>query len=128
MERCLFKFLLNEMKNHISKTRITSQKSNFFNQVYRIVRSIPKGKVTTYGHIARILGIKDSRIVGWALHSNKDSKVPCHRVVNKDGKVAENYALGGWKEQKMRLLSEGVKFKDKMHVDLQRYLWLGLAK
>src|SRR4030042_6070680 len=122
MERCSFKFLLNEMKNHVSKTRITSQKSNFFNQVYRIVRSIPKGKVTTYGHIARILGIKDSRIVGWALHSNKDSKVPCHRVVNKDGKVAENYALGGWKEQKKRLQAEGVVFLNEKEVDLERHL------
>src|SRR4030042_3300730 len=122
MERCSFKFLLNEMKNHVSKTRITSQKSNFFNQVYRIVRSIPKGKVTTYGHIARILCIKDSRIVGWALHSNKDSKVPCHRVVNKNGRLASNFAFGGEKEQKRRLLAEGVKFKVEMYVDLEKFL------
>jgi methylated-DNA-protein-cysteine methyltransferase-like protein len=98
------------------------KKSNFFSEVYEVVRKIPEGKVMTYGQIARILKTKDSRRVGWALHANKDVKVPCHRVVDRTGRVAPNYAFHGWKEQKRKLLSEGVGFKDEMHVDLSKYL------
>lgn len=62
-------------------------------------------------------------IVGFALHANRNPNIPCHRVVNKDGKVALNYSFGDWKEQKMRLIAEGVKFKNEMHVDLSKFLW-----
>ena len=94
---------------------------SLFEKVYRIVKKIPKGRVTTYGQIAEILGTRDARKVGWALHGNKDSKIPCHRVVNKDGKLAPNFAFEGPREQRRRLLEEGVKFKDEMHVDLEKY-------
>jgi methylated-DNA-protein-cysteine methyltransferase-like protein len=95
-------------------------KNNFFEQVYKVVRKIPKGKVTTYGEIARYLGTTDARKVGWALHANPDKKTPCHRVVNKDGRLAPGYAFGGAGEQKKKLLVEGVIFLDKMHVDLKK--------
>lgn len=98
--------------------------SNFFETVYKVVRKIPQGRVMTYGQIAELLGTKDARRVGWALHGNKSSEIPCHRVVNKSGGVAVNYAFGGgWKEQKMRLMAEGVKFEDEMHIDLGKYIW-----
>jgi len=90
----------------------------FFNQVYNVVKKIPKGKVMTYGQIADMLGTKDARRVGHALHSNKDSKTPCHRIVNKDGRLAPGYAFGGAGEQKARLLAEGVKFRDDLHVKM----------
>jgi methylated-DNA-protein-cysteine methyltransferase-like protein len=93
-----------------------------FERVYKAVRKIPKGKVTTYGEIARMLGTKDARKVGFALHANSDPKTPCHRVVNKDGRLAPNFAFDGPKEQKRRLLSEGVGFIGE-RVDLKRYLW-----
>lgn len=95
----------------------------FFNDVYRIVKKIPPGKVATYGQIARILGTRDARRIGHALHANKDSKTPCHRVVNKDGKLAPGFAFGGPEEQKKCLLSEGVGFKDEVHVDLEKHIW-----
>ena len=98
-------------------------KANLFSSIYEIVRKIPKGKVMTYGQIADILGTKDARKVGWALHGNQDPEIPCHRVVDKDGQVALNYSMGDWKEQKRKLLEEGVKFKDEMHVDLKKHLW-----
>ena len=63
------------------------------------------------------------RIVGFALHANRDQKVPCHRVVNKDGRLAPNFAFDGYKEQRRRLLAEGTKFRDEMHVDLEKCLW-----
>lgn len=93
----------------------------FFEKVYRVVSKIPEGKVTTYGDIAKKLKTKDARKVGWALHANKSSKVPCHRVVNKDGKLAPSYAFGGPDEQKLRLVSEGVVFKSSSFVDLEKY-------
>ncbi len=92
---------------------------NFFERVYDIVRRIPDGKVMTYGQIADILGTRDVRKVGFALHANKSSSdVPCHRVVNKDGRLAPGYAFGGPDEQKMKLMAEGIKFVDETHVDL----------
>lgn len=83
-----------------------------FEQVWQIVSIIPLGKVATYGQIAMILGTRDSRRIGHALHANKDRKVPCHRVVMKDGSMASGFAFGGPNEQMKILLSEGVKFKD----------------
>jgi len=94
-----------------------------FPKIYRLVAQIPSGKVATYGQIARCLGIADARIVGWALHANQDPSVPCHRVVNRQGKLAVNYAFGGWREQKKRLLQEGVSFKKPAQVDLSLCLF-----
>lgn len=116
----------------MSKLKTTTQNLKLFTQVYEIVRRVPKGKVTTYGEIALRLrsGPIGSRInisprtVGWALHANKDPQTPCHRVVNKDGRVAPNFAFDGWVEQKRRLEREGVEFMDQMHVDLKKHLWL----
>lgn len=88
-------------------------------KVFSVVKKIPKGWVMTYGQIAKVVGV-DPRMVGWALHSNKDKNVPCHRVVNKDGRLASNFSFDGWREQKKRLEEEGVSFRDEMHVDLKR--------
>lgn len=99
-----------------------NQKSkNFFDRVYDVVRKIPEGKVMTYGQVADAIGTKDARRVGQALHANPDSTdVPCHRVVNKDGRLAPGYAFGGPNEQKNKLSSEGVLFTDSSHVDLRK--------
>ena len=93
--------------------------------VYRLVKQIPPGKVSTYGQIAASLGKpKAARAVGNALHHNPDPKtIPCYRVVNREGRLAPNFASKGWQEQKKRLLEEGVKFKDQMHVNLTRCQW-----
>ena len=65
-------------------------------QVYAYLKTVPAGKVTTYGRIAQHLGKKNlARVVGNILHSNPDpERIPCHRVVNSKGQVAENYAFG----------------------------------
>ena len=93
-----------------------------FAEVYQIVQRIPIGKVATYGQIARILGTRDSRRVGHALHANKDRSVPCHRVVFADGSLAPGYAFGGEEVQRSKLESEGVKFKGNK-VNLERCRW-----
>lgn len=101
----------------------TTKNSRFYNRVYSITKSIPEGRVATYGQIAEILGTKDARRVGWALHANKSAEVPCHRVVDRYGRIAANFAFDGWREQKRRLLAEGVEFVDEMHVDLDKHLF-----
>ena len=98
------------------------QKASVFIKIRNQVAKIPKGKVSTYGDVARAVGLCDVRKVGWALHQNKDSSdCPCHRVVNKEGRVSPGYVFGGGKEQKKKLLLEGVTFKDETHVDLQKH-------
>lgn len=87
-----------------------------YEKVYDLVRKIPKGKVTTYGTIAKKLHMSP-RTVGQVLHLNPyEGEVPCHRVVNRDGRVAPNFAFGGRDIQRKLLESEGVEFKDELHV------------
>ena len=108
----------------MQKSKVQVKSKNFFEQVYEVVRKIPEGKVMTYGQVAEAIGTKDARKVGWALHANKEgSGVPCHRVVNKDGRLAPGYAFGGPDEQKIKLLSENVVFVDEVRVDLKKNLW-----
>ncbi|MGQ9631453.1 MAG: MGMT family protein [bacterium] len=100
-------------------------KGDFFRRVYDLVSRVPRGKVVTYGQIAAYLGDpKQARTVGWALHSNPDgSGVPCHRVVNREGRVAPGFAFGGPGVQRAKLEAEGVSFLDDEHVDLKGHLW-----
>lgn len=100
-------------------------KGNLFKRIYSLVKKIPTGRVATYGQIAKILEIKDARKIGWALHANRDPDCPCHRVVNKEGRLAPNFAFDGPKEQRRRLLAEGISFKNQSNVDLSRHLWRG---
>ncbi len=95
---------------------------SFFDQVYQLVKQVPSGKVVTYGQIAKKLGTRDARKVGWALHSNKEeNRVPCHRVVNNAGRLAPNFAFDGPEEQRRRLEAEGVEFLPDGKVDLEKY-------
>jgi len=95
-------------------------KSNIFSKIYEVVKKIPQGKVTTYGEISKFLLIKNPKVVGWALHANKNKDIPCHRVVNKQGQLAKNYSFGGLKEQKKRLIKEEIVFS-KDNVDLKKH-------
>lgn len=97
-------------------------KSTAFGKIYEAVKKVPKGCVATYGDIANLAGNSNwSRVVGNALHRNPDPKhIPCHRVVNAQGRLSVNYAFGGLEEQKKRLIEEGVKVIDN-RVDLRKY-------
>lgn len=101
----------------------THHMDGLFEKVHELVKKIPAGSVATYGQVAHLLGVKDVRKIGWALHANKDANCPCHRVVNKEGRLAPGYAFGGPGEQKKKLIQEGVIFVDEMHVDLQKAEW-----
>lgn len=93
-----------------------------FNRIYSAVAKIPKGKVGTYGQIAKTTGTTP-RVVGFALHANKDPKnIPCHRVIRTDGILAKGYAFGGPKKQKEILEKEGVTFSN-FSIDLSKFLY-----
>lgn len=98
----------------------------FKEKIYKIAANIPKGKVATYGQLAKIAGSPQaSRAVGLCMKTNPDmKKVPCHRVVASDGKLT-GYAFGkGIVTKKEKLLEEGVAFKGN-NVDLAVSKWNG---
>ena len=96
--------------------------NSFFEEVYKQVKKIPKGKVASYGMIAKMAGRpRASRIVGCALHKNPYfGEVPCHRVVFKDGSLAKAFVFGGEGAQKSMLLNEGVEFLKNGKVDMDK--------
>lgn len=99
------------------------KKKGMFIKIREIVSKIPRGKVMSYRDVARLLKLKDARVVGWALMGNQDVNIPCHRVVKAEGFLAKNYSLGSWKEQKRRLKLEGISFIKKDQVDLRKHYW-----
>jgi len=98
---------------------------NFFSAVYEIVRQIPRGKVATYGQIARLAGnARMARQVGWALHTSpEEGDIPCHRVLNRFGELCKGFAFGGEEVQRMLLETEGVEFSVDGRVDLKTFGW-----
>ena len=92
-----------------------------FKAMYAVVRNIPKGKVASYGTVARLAGYpRCSRQVGFALHKNPDPEtIPCHRVVFKDGRLSPAFAFGGENRQRKLLEREGVRFIGE-RVDMKR--------
>ncbi len=99
----------------------------FFEDVYAAVKSVPRGKVVTYGWVARAVGSpRSARQVGWALHSNPEPGViPCHRVVFADGSLTSGFAFGGREIQKALLESEGVEVSEDFKTDLDKFGWRG---
>lgn len=96
----------------------------FRDKVYSITKKIPKGKVATYGQIAKLAGnSKASRAVGHYMKINPFApRVPCHRVVGRSGELTGYSGKGGIFAKKKMLLKEGVSFK-KNKVNLQQSLW-----
>lgn len=96
---------------------------NTFEKIYAVVKNIPEGKVATYGHVALLAGNpRWARVVGYALHVNPEPGIiPCHRVVNCEGKVAPNFAFGGEDVQRRLLESEGIVFETDGRIDLEKY-------
>lgn len=91
-------------------------------RIYEAVKTIPKGKVATYGQVAEMAGDrKMARAVGNALHKNPDPEnIPCFRVVNSKGECSGSFAFGGLNEQAKRLIADEVEVVDN-RVDLEKY-------
>ncbi len=99
-------------------------KQDFFDKVYKVVAKIPYGKVTTYGAIAEVCGIKSSaRTVGWAINGTKESGLPCHRVVNRLGELTGKLHFGEPTLMEDLLRSEGVEFTKTGRVIMAKYFW-----
>ena len=98
---------------------------SFYDKVYEWVCKIPEGKVATYGQIALLCqSPRASRAVGYALHFNpKPGIIPCHRVVNRFGRLAPSFAFGGQDIQRRLLEREGVEVNADYTVDLEKYIW-----
>ena len=95
---------------------------NFYESVYEVVKRIPRGKVTTYGDVAKFMGNpRASRAVGFALHVNPDpANIPCYRVVNREGGLSSAFAFGGVEMHKTLLEADGIKV-DNYKVDINKY-------
>ena len=99
---------------------------SFFQDVWDIVRQVPKGRVTTYGAIANYLGIKSSaRMVGWAMNSSfmVRPKVPAQRVVNRNGMLSgkAHFATPALMEELLQ--KEGIQVKEDKIVDFEKVFW-----
>lgn len=94
-----------------------------FERIYEVVKTIPRGRVATYGQVAMLAGNpRWARVVGYALHCNPmPGVIPCHRVVNREGRVAPGFAFGGEGVQRELLEAEGIVFDADGRVDLTRY-------
>src|SRR5678816_3668569 len=96
---------------------------NFFALVYEVARQIPKGRVTSYGAIARCLGTRMSaRMVGWAMNGagKIKPKVPAHRVVNRNGMLSGKHHFDHPDRMETLLKKEGVRVKNDTVIDIQK--------
>lgn len=102
---------------------INPNKQDFFKKVYNITKKIPYGKVSTYGDIAEVCGIRSSaRTVGWALNGCGPD-IPAHRVVNRFGALTGKIHFGDPNLMEELLRSEGVEFDKNGCVRLDKHLW-----
>ncbi len=94
-----------------------------YQAIWDIVSSIPRGKVASYGQVARLAGLpRRARLVGTALGEAPAGRLPWHRVINAQGRIALPPNSPGFREQRKRLREEGV-LVDKGRVDLRKYGW-----
>lgn len=96
----------------------------FQETVYQALLQIPKGRVTTYGEIARYLHTKAVRAVGTAVAKNPNAPViPCHRVVPSTGKVGNYSGEGGVKTKRTLLMDEGVAIENDKILNFEDILY-----
>lgn len=99
---------------------------SFFEDVYDVVRQIPKGKVTSYGAIATYLGTKlSARMVGWAMNAATTAKpkVPAHRVVNRNGMLSGKHHFATPTLMEELLQKEKIFVKEEKIIDFEKKFW-----
>ncbi|MCX6063936.1 MAG: methylated-DNA--[protein]-cysteine S-methyltransferase [Caldiserica bacterium] len=99
---------------------------SLFERVWKVAARVPRGRVTTYGAIARALGSPGAaRTVGWAMRAAPARlKLPCHRVITATGELSPEDVFGGPGVQRLLLEDEGVAFNAQGGVDMKRHLWI----
>jgi methylated-DNA-protein-cysteine methyltransferase related protein len=125
----------NEVRKKDDKTRnrassdadAAARFEKVFEKIYRLVLRIPRGRVMTYGQIARLLEERYSpRLVGWAMHATPQDErnIPWHRVINSRGAISTGRVILHEPDlQRLMLEAEGVVFDDHGHCDLSVYQW-----
>ena len=106
--------------------KIGDKNQDFFDSVYQVVRLVPKGRVTSYGAIAKYLGIASSaRMVGWAMNASHSAipKVPAHRVVNRSGLLTGKHHFETPHTMQERLENEGIKVVSDKVVEFNQLFW-----
>ncbi len=97
----------------------------YHERVYAVVRRIPRGRVTTYGHIADVLALGSARMVGWALNNSFHlGDVPAHRVVNRVGELSGRLHFATPTLMQELLENEGVAVENNRVQDLKQCLWI----
>jgi methylated-DNA-protein-cysteine methyltransferase-like protein len=98
---------------------------NFFEKVYVLARQIPYGKVTSYGAIAKALGMaRSARMVGWAMNAcHHLEDVPAHRVVNRKGLLTGKHHFDGTNLMQQLLECEGIQVVDNQIIDFDTHFW-----
>lgn len=109
----------------MSNTGATPKQHSFFEDVWEVVKQIPRGKVTSYGAIANYLGTKMSaRMVGWAMNAaHSDGTIPAQRVVNRVGLLSGKAHFGEAGEMQRRLEADGLQVKNDQVVDFEKVFW-----
>ena len=98
--------------------------ASLYERIYRVVCRIPRGKVATYGQVARLARLPNqARLVGYALHALSRDDVPWQRVLNGSGEVSPRGVDGPDELQRELLEDEGVEFDRRGRVDLSRFAW-----
>ncbi len=98
--------------------------ASLYERIYRVVCRIPRGKVATYGQVARLARLPNqARLVGYALHALSRDDVPWQRVLNGRGEVSPRGVDGPDELQRELLEDEGVEFDRRGRVDLSRFAW-----
>ena len=93
-----------------------------YQKIYETVSQIPRGSVATYGDVAERAGLPGhARLVGYALAASESDDLPWHRVINARGRVS--LPRGDGREQRDRLIAEGVVFGPRETIDLLRFRW-----
>jgi methylated-DNA-protein-cysteine methyltransferase related protein len=103
-----------------------TKEASFFDNVYDVARQIPRGRVTSYGAIAKCLGTKlSARMVGWAMNGagKLKPKVPAHRVVNRNGMLTGKHHFNPPGLMQQLLEKEGIKVKKDTVVDFEKKFW-----
>ncbi len=103
-----------------------ANKSKFFDDVFDVVRLIPKGRITSYGAIAKYLGAaRSSRLVGYAMNAahGEIPIVPAHRVVNRNGLLTGKHHFATESMMQELLEKEGMIIKEDQVINFSTYFW-----
>ena len=106
-------------------TKYSDKTHGFFADVYDVVKLLPKGRVTSYGAVAKYLGSgRSSRMVGWAMSASATmDDIPAHRVVNRLGVLSGKMHFSTPFAMQEALEREGIEVKDDQIVDFEKYFW-----